>query len=222
LELPNSSAFFNVEQRGHGVVSFDVNFLCSAAALAECPRWNRLEIALAGRSNVGKSSLLNALAGRANLARISKAPGRTRSLNFFTVGERVALVDLPGYGYAKMSRAEASKIALLMSQYIRQRRELRGVVLLVDARRGPGSEECRLLRGLHDPAWRVGPRLNLIVVATKSDKLKRVERGSAVRRFEAIATTPSLCSSRTGEGIEQLRRKILRLANDDVDTRSRS
>jgi GTP-binding protein len=195
----------------------DVNFLCSAVALAECPRWNRIEIALAGRSNVGKSSLLNALADRPNLARISKTPGRTRSLNFFTVAERLALVDLPGYGYTKMSRSEANNIERLMSQYLRQRRELRGLALLVDARRGPESEEFTFVHDLQDAAWRVAPRLKLIVVATKCDKLKRSERRLAVRRFEAMGTAPSLCSSRTGEGIELLRREILHLANEDAE-----
>ena len=194
----------------------DVNFHCSAVALTGCPRWKRVEIALAGRSNVGKSSLLNALAGSPNLARFSKTPGRTRSLNFFTLGERLALVDLPGYGYAKMPRAEANKIALLMSQYLRQRRELRELVLIVDARRGPENEELTIARGLQDPNWRIGPPLNLILVGTKCDKLKGSDRACAVRRFEPIGVAPTLCSSRTGQGIEQLRHEILRLADGEV------
>jgi GTP-binding protein len=196
-------------------MTLDTQFLCSVVTLAECPSWKRLEVALAGRSNVGKSSLLNALAGQRNLARISKTPGRTRSLNFFTVGGHLALVDLPGYGYAKMARSEAEKIALLTDQYLRHRRELRALILLVDARRGPGNEEFTIVNALQDPAWRVEPCLHLIVVATKCDKLKRTERRPALARFEAIGAAPSLCSSRTGEGIEQLRREILRLADRD-------
>src|SRR5437660_9358214 len=106
----------------------DAEFFCSALASTDSPRWNRAEVALAGRSNVGKSSLLNALAGRKNLARISKTPGRTRCLNFFTVGERLALVDFPGYGYAKIAHSEAQKIAHLMEEYMRKRRELKALV----------------------------------------------------------------------------------------------
>jgi GTP-binding protein len=190
----------------------DAEFLCSALTVAECPRWSRVEIALAGRSNVGKSSLLNALAGRKNLARTSKTPGRTRCLNFFTVGERLALVDLPGHGYAKMAHSEAEKIALLIEHYLRQRRELKALVLLIDARRGPQQEEFALAQLLQDPSSRVGACPHLIIVATKCDKLKRAERGPALRRFEAIGVAPSICSSLTGEGIDQVRRQILHAA----------
>jgi len=189
----------------------DAEFLRSALTIAECPRWRRVEIAFAGRSNVGKSSFLNALAGRKNLARTSKTPGCTRCLNYFTVGEWLALVDLPGYGYAKMAHSEAEKIALLVGQYLRQRRELKALVLLIDARRGPEKEEFALAQLLQAPSSHVGDCPHLIVVATKCDKLKRAERGSALRRFEAIGAAPSICSSLTGEGIDQVRRQILQI-----------
>jgi GTP-binding protein len=187
----------------------DAEFSCSALTIAECPCWRRVEVALAGRSNVGKSSLLNALAGRRNLARISKTPGCTRCLNFFTVGERLALVDLPGHGYTKMAHSAAAKIALLMEQYLRQRRELKALVLLVDVRRGPQKEELALAQRLQDRSSRVAECPHLIVVATKCDKLTRAQRQPALRRFEAIGAVPSLCSALTGEGIDQVRRRIL-------------
>jgi GTP-binding protein len=189
----------------------DTEFLCSALSMPQCPDWKRVEIAFAGRSNVGKSSLLNALAGRKNLARISKTPGRTRCLNFFTVGERLALVDLPGYGYAKMAHSEAENIALLMDQYLRGRRQLKGLVLLVDARRGPQHEELTIAQSLRDPCWRIVGPPHLIPVITKCDKLKRADRGAVLQRFAGVGAAPLICSSVTGEGIDQLRREILRL-----------
>jgi GTP-binding protein len=190
-------------------MKLNAEFLCSALTLVECPRWSRVEVALAGRSNVGKSSLLNALAGRRNLARISKTPGRTRSLNFFVVGERLALVDLPGYGYAKMAHAEAHKIAHLMQQYLVHGSNLKALVLLVDVRRGPQKEEITLARLLQNRPSHTGENPYLMVVATKCDKLKRADRAPALRRFEVIAAAPVACSAVTGEGIDQLRRRIL-------------
>ena len=96
----------------------EAQFISSAFALSDAPRWARVEVALAGRSNVGKSSLLNALAGAKGLARTSKTPGRTRCVNFFAVGTNLALVDLPGFGYAKMARTDAVKIAEAAFSYL--------------------------------------------------------------------------------------------------------
>jgi GTP-binding protein len=183
----------------------DAEFVSSAFALTDCPRWNRPEVALAGRSNVGKSSLLNALTRHKHLARTSKTPGRTRCINFFAVAE-LALVDLPGFGYARMGRAEASKIAALMDEYLQQRTNLAALVMLVDARRGPEREEAALaaLLNLRD--------IDLIVVATKSDKLRRSERSQALARFAALGVEPIMCSATDGEGLDTLRRRIVAVA----------
>lgn len=165
-----------------------------------------------GRSNVGKSSLLNALAGVHGLARVSKTPGRTRSLNFFTVGDSLALADLPGYGYAKMSRGEAERISAAMQAFLTHRKNLAALVLLFDSRRGPQSEELELAAMARERG------LTLIVVATKSDKLKRSERARALARFAVLEAEPILCSAITGEGIDALRRRILALARQDRDS----
>ncbi len=181
----------------------DAKFVSSAFAMGDCPRWERIEVALAGRSNVGKSSLLNALTGIKGLARTSKTPGRTRCLNFFEVGANLALVDLPGYGFAKMSRTDAAKIAELLADYLRERRQLAALVMLIDARRGPEREELELASAVRERG------LELIVAATKSDKIRNAERPEIPRRFAALATPPIMCSAFDGEGMGELRGRIL-------------
>jgi GTP-binding protein len=178
-------------------------FVSSAPILAACPRSDRLEIALAGRSNVGKSSLLNALTGVKGLARTSKTPGRTRSINFFEGPGRLTLVDLPGYGYAKMSRSDAAEITRLLFDYLAQRENLAGLVLLIDGRRGPEQEEISLAEAIR------GRGRELILVATKWDKLRNSQRNQAFRSFAAMRVEPIACSASTGEGIETLRHRII-------------
>jgi GTP-binding protein len=187
-------------------MKLNAQFVTSAFSLEGCPRWNRAEVALAGRSNVGKSSLLNALTGIKGLARTSKTPGRTQSINLFAVGESLALADLPGYGYAKMPEAVAQRIAASMSEYLRDRENLAALVMLIDSRRGPGREELELAEIIRKRD------LVLIVVATKCDKLNRSERSRAIAAFAPLKLEPVLCSVTAGEGIDELRRRILKLA----------
>jgi GTP-binding protein len=189
----------------------DAKFVTSALAPQGYPRWARAEVALAGRSNVGKSSMLNALAGVRQLARTSRTPGRTRALNFFTVGDDLALVDLPGYGYAKMARTDAARIGALMDHYLRRRRELVALVMLIDARRGPEQEEADLAALAHERG------LALIVVATKCDKLRRSERAAALARFAPLGVEPILCSALSKEGLDDLRKRILKCARRPSD-----
>lgn len=187
-------------------MKLEAEFVTSAFALEDCPHWRRAEVALAGRSNVGKSSLLNALTGIKGLARTSKTPGRTQSINLFAIGDSLALADLPGYGYAKMPQAVAQRIASSMSDYLEHRSNLAALVLLIDSRRAPGREELELAHAIRARG------LTLIVAATKCDKLKRSERARAIAAFAPLETPPILCSTLDGEGIEELRRRILALA----------
>jgi GTP-binding protein len=184
----------------------EAKFVTSAFAPEGYPRWDRAEVALAGRSNVGKSSMLNALAGSKNLARTSRTPGRTRALNFFSIGDDLAIVDLPGYGFAKMARTEAARIAAMMSGYLGDSDRLAGLVMLVDARRGPEREELNLATLATDRG------VELIAVATKSDKLRRSERAAALARFKPMSIEPILCSALNGEGMDDLRRRIIACA----------
>lgn len=191
-------------------MKFAAEFIRSVTTAGEYPGWNRIEIALAGRSNVGKSSMLNALTGNPKLARISKTPGRTRAVNYFSIGPTLTLVDLPGYGYAKMSKAEAAKISDLMKDYLTRSERLAALVLLIDVRRGPGDIELELIRSIpaeHEALC--GRPVIMIVAGTKSDKLRRSERAAALKRFANFGIEPIMCSAHTGEGIEELRRRIL-------------
>jgi GTP-binding protein len=183
----------------------EARFLGASASPGGGPPPRLPEVAVAGRSNVGKSSLLNALLGRHGLARTSSTPGRTRQLNFFVVNDRFVVVDLPGYGFAVGSAAERKGWGPLVEGYLRQRPTLRGVALLVDLRRGLEEEEGELL------AFLAHVGLPAAVVATKVDKLARGVRGRALSALQA-AVDPAVpvlgFSARTGEGREGLWRVV--------------
>ena len=176
-------------------------FVGAAAAPGGEPPPGPPEIALAGRSNVGKSALLNQLVGRRGLARTSGIPGRTRQLNFFLVNERFLLVDLPGYGFAVGPEEERRAWGPLVETYLRERPTLRGVAIVVDVRRGIEADEKQLLAFLS----RLG--IPAALVATKLDKLARGEQLRAVARLgEAQATDVPVIgfSARSGEGRDRL------------------
>jgi GTP-binding protein len=182
-------------------------FVKSAATLADCPPPDRPEIALSGRSNVGKSSLLNRLLGGRGLARTSRTPGKTRLLNYFAVDGTLYLVDLPGYGFARVNRGEQDRWRRMVDAYLRGRETLRGAVQLVDARHPP-SEGDRAMA-----AWFEQVRLPFVVALTKADKLKNRERRPHLDRArEALAgeTAPRMLyfSARNGEGARELWRWI--------------
>lgn len=145
----------------------DARFLLGVARLTQLPADDGAEVAFAGRSNSGKSSVINALTGRVALARIGKTPGRTQELNFFALSDHQRLVDLPGYGYAKVPAALQRRWAALVEGYLAGRRSLRGVVVIMDARRPFMDADAQLL------TWCAAARLSVHVLLNKSDKLGR-------------------------------------------------
>ncbi len=177
-------------------------FIKSATKPSEYPLENLPEIAIAGKSNVGKSSLINTLVNRKNLAKTSSSPGRTQTINFFRVNERISLVDLPGYGYAKVSLRIREAWKPMVESYLQTREGIRMVVLILDARRGASPEDLTLLD------WLDYHEIPSLIVLTKADKLSQIERA---RQKKALAAVPLLngkpiCffSALTGEGKEDL------------------
>jgi GTP-binding protein len=152
-------------------------FLKSALRLEDCPLDGRPEVAFCGRSNVGKSSLLNTLLGRKGLAKTSKTPGKTQTLNFFNVNNRLYLVDLPGYGFAKVRLSLKKEWSEAMLRYLREREQLALVVHLIDSRHKPSPLDHEMLDLLEEA------RKPTLLVATKFDKLKQTERTANITRI---------------------------------------
>lgn len=202
----------NVE-RGRVLFSGPVEFVKGVVSMRDLPGDDRGEVAFAGRSNVGKSSLINALTNRKGLARASAEPGRTREINYFEMGDNTLyLVDLPGFGYAKVSRTQAEAWMRLTRQYLRGRVSLRRVFLLIDARRGIMDPDRDVMDLLDESA------VVYQVVLTKCDKLKTSEVQKTVEATEAVlkkraAAHPVVMqtSSEKGWGLPELRAEIVGL-----------
>ena len=198
----------------------DARFLRSVHTPRDLPEFGLPEAAFAGRSNVGKSSLQNAVLGRRGLVKTGSRPGVTRSLNFFEVrfrspqglDRRAVFVDLPGYGWASAPKRIRAGWAALVDLYLRERADLRLLVLAVDIRRGPEAEEVSLF----DWARRAG--LPVVVAASKADKVPRGKRREAIRRMEELlgpgADLVLPVSARTGEGVGVLRDRLFELLQD--------
>jgi GTP-binding protein len=187
-------------------------FVAGAASRDAIPPAGLPEIAFAGRSNVGKSSLINALLSRKSLARVSQTPGATRQINFFALGEKLLLVDLPGYGFAQASKSLAAAWQSLVFSYLRGRTSLRRVILLIDARRGVMPIDSQAMTILDEAA------VSYLPVLTKIDKLGRPERELAILRCRErlalhVAAYPDVLatSALTGEGLDPLRMHIAAL-----------
>ena len=178
-------------------------FMLGAARLNQLPQNGLPEIALAGRSNVGKSSLLNKLTGRKKLARISRTPGKTRELNLYKINERMILVDLPGYGFAKVPERVKLEWGKLIESYLNSREELAAVVHLVDARHPPTRDDVQM----HE--WIKHYQVPALIAVTKVDKIARGKRAAALRTVTDSLSpreeTPVVFfSAETGEGSKEL------------------
>jgi len=184
----------------------ECRFVAGAATEDALPTPGPVEIAFAGRSNVGKSSLINALTGRNALARISRTPGRTQQINFFDLAGRLTLVDLPGHGYAQVGRAKVAEWSQLIDAYLRGRPNLVRVLLLIDSRHGFKEPDLKLMKRMDEAA------LSYQIVMTKADTLKVAELAThkarlaiQLERRPAAHPTIAVTSSRDGAGIGALR-----------------
>ncbi|MBI1206097.1 MAG: YihA family ribosome biogenesis GTP-binding protein [Azospirillum sp.] len=200
-------------EAGRLLFAAECRFLWGVAELSQLPEAGLDEIAFAGRSNVGKSSLVNALTGRRTLARTSGTPGCTRQLNFFDLGERLVLVDLPGYGYAQESKERISAWTALVNAYLKGRATLRRVCLLIDARHGLKPVDDGVLTLLD------GAAVACQVVLTKADKVspsdlerRRRDTTSALARHPAAHPEVAATSAHDGSGIAELRAGLATLA----------
>jgi GTP-binding protein len=213
--IPNSDDI----AQGEALFKGPCTFVKGVVKIDGLPQDGRPEVAFAGRSNVGKSSLINALTGRTSLARVSVTPGRTRELNFFTLGKDAVLylVDMPGYGYARASKSEIKGWTRLIRDYLKGRRELKRVFLLIDARHGIKPNDEETMTAMDEAA------VSYQVVLTKADKPKAVELEAIKAKVaEKLAKHPAAypqvltTSARMGSGIPELRAAVALLAPNGV------
>ncbi len=200
-------------ETGRKMFAGEWQFIWAASSLQSLPPMNGLEIAFAGRSNVGKSSLINALTGRNALARTSNTPGRTQELIFFKGAGELVLVDMPGYGYAAAAKSKIKNWTGLIHDFLRGRANLARVYVLVDARHGFKDTDSAILETLDKSA------VNYQIVLTKADQVEPAECATRIAEINAVlrkhpAAYPEVLatSSRTGAGLADLRGAIARLA----------
>jgi GTP-binding protein len=189
-------------------------FITSAKGLEDCPKWERAEFAFIGRSNVGKSSMINLLTGKSALAKVSATPGKTRLLNFFLINETWALVDLPGYGFAKAAKSEKFDFNEMAGDYLEQRPHLRHVFVLIDSRHPPQRID------LDFTTWLGSGSVPFSLIFTKADKQSPTKTRTNIGLFldalgQQISTVPEVhtSSAKTGHGRDSVLRSISSLLN---------
>lgn len=183
------------------IKNVELSIVCGITS--KLPETDRVEVAFAGKSNVGKSSLINALMNRKALARTSATPGKTQTINFYNVNDAMYLVDLPGYGYAKVSEAEKVKWGQLIERYLHTSKQLKAVFLLIDIRHEPSAND----KMMYD--WIIEQGYNPIIIATKLDKLKRSQVQKHVKMIkEGLQLVPGTTiipfSAETKQGREEI------------------
>jgi GTP-binding protein len=216
--MTDASRFSDDEiELGRKLFAGPCDFMRGVAGLEGLPPADLPEIAFAGRSNVGKSSLLNALTGRKGIARVSDTPGRTREINFFSLGGRLILVDLPGYGYARVSASQIKAWNRTVRDYLRGRPTLKRVLVLIDSRHGIKESDEDVMQLLGESA------VSFQVVLTKADAPKAAELQSIVAKTSArvakrVAAHPivHVTSAERGDGVPELRTDLAQLAQTPV------
>ena len=184
-------------------------FVGSFHDLSQLPKDRLPHVALAGRSNVGKSTLLNSLVGQRGMAKVSSTPGKTRALNFFLINERFYLVDLPGYGYAKVSKSEKAGWGGLIETYLTKAENLAGLILLLDSRRDFSDDDLELLD------WLAARSLPVLCAVTKADKVNRDQINRKLQQVEKEIGIPALAfSSLKGTGKSELVASVLELIKE--------
>jgi GTP-binding protein len=203
---------FEAREKGRLMFAGKVDFVKGVVAMSGLPPADRLEVCFAGRSNVGKSSLINALCGRKNLARASNTPGRTQEINYFNLADDRFLVDLPGYGYAEAPLPVVAKWQALLKSYLAGRQTLRRAFVLIDTRHGVKAVDEEIMQLLDRCA------LTFQAVMTKADKVSKADRDATIEQVKgALAKHPAaypelvVTSSEKGDGIETLRAIIATL-----------
>lgn len=178
----------------------NVALMLSAVSKKQYPNTNLPEIAFAGRSNVGKSSLINKLLNRKKLARVSAQPGKTATINFYDIDKTLIFVDLPGYGFAKVSKQEKEKWGKMIEDYLNEREQLIQVVLLVDMRHKPTNDDVMMFN------WMVDSGFEPVVIATKKDKVKPSQREDALKLIKNTLGIDEVIpfSSEKGDGVDEV------------------